>query len=87
MVGENPVGTLPAQTAVAQSLAKLDLLVCQELLVLDPELPERLRGGSMDAAAPDIAKVRHGDGGCRVCRKTELLAAYPSTPSTPSQEN
>jgi formate dehydrogenase alpha subunit len=33
VVGENPVGTLPAQTAVAQSLAKLDLLVCQELFL------------------------------------------------------
>jgi formate dehydrogenase alpha subunit len=33
VVGENPVGTLPAHTAVAQSFAKLDLLVCQELFL------------------------------------------------------
>ncbi|HEY6974529.1 MAG TPA: NADH-quinone oxidoreductase subunit NuoG, partial [Nitrospiraceae bacterium] len=35
VVGENPVGTLPAHSAVAQSLAKLDLLVCQELFLTE----------------------------------------------------
>ena len=35
VVGENPVGTLPANTAVVQSLAKLDLLVCQELFLTE----------------------------------------------------
>jgi formate dehydrogenase alpha subunit len=31
IVGENPVGSLPAQVRVKDSLRKLDLLVCQEL--------------------------------------------------------
>ncbi len=35
VVGENPVGTLPPHTAVATSLAKLDLLVCQELFLTE----------------------------------------------------
>jgi len=35
VAGENPVGTLPAHTAVATSLAKLDLLVCQELFLTE----------------------------------------------------
>jgi len=35
VVGENPVGSLPPQTGVKEALAKLDLLVCQELFLTE----------------------------------------------------
>ncbi|HSQ92480.1 MAG TPA: molybdopterin-dependent oxidoreductase, partial [Nitrospiraceae bacterium] len=35
IVGENPVGSLPPQTGVKEALAKLDLLVCQELFLTE----------------------------------------------------
>jgi len=35
VVGENPVGTLPAQAQAREALAKLDLLVCQELFLTE----------------------------------------------------
>ncbi|HQR15629.1 MAG TPA: NADH-quinone oxidoreductase subunit NuoG [Nitrospira sp.] len=35
MVGENPVGTLPAAAQAKEALAKLELLVCQELFLTE----------------------------------------------------
>ena len=35
VVGENPVGSLPAQVRAEESLRKLDLLVCQELFLTE----------------------------------------------------
>lgn len=35
VVGENPVGTLPAAAQAKEALAKLDLLVCQELFLTE----------------------------------------------------
>ncbi len=35
VVGENPVGTLPPQAQAPEALAKLDLLVCQELFLTE----------------------------------------------------
>ena len=35
IVGENPVGSLPAQVRAEESLRKLDLLVCQELFLTE----------------------------------------------------
>jgi predicted molibdopterin-dependent oxidoreductase YjgC len=35
VVGENPVGTLPAEAQAAEALGKLDLLVCQELFLTE----------------------------------------------------
>ncbi|MDH4186422.1 MAG: molybdopterin-dependent oxidoreductase, partial [Nitrospira sp.] len=35
IVGENPVGSLPAQTKSKEALSKLDLLVCQELFLTE----------------------------------------------------
>ncbi|MDH4096778.1 MAG: NADH-quinone oxidoreductase subunit NuoG [Nitrospira sp.] len=35
IVGENPVGSLPAQVGAKESLRKLDLLVCQELFLTE----------------------------------------------------
>ena len=35
IVGENPVGSLPAQVRAQESLRKLDLLVCQELFLTE----------------------------------------------------
>jgi NADH-quinone oxidoreductase chain G len=35
IVGENPVGSLPAQVRAKESLQKLDLLVCQELFLTE----------------------------------------------------
>ncbi len=35
IVGENPVGSLPAQVRVEDALSKLDLLVCQELFLTE----------------------------------------------------
>jgi formate dehydrogenase alpha subunit len=35
IVGENPVGSLPAQVRAGESLRKLDLLVCQELFLTE----------------------------------------------------
>ena len=35
VVGENPVGTLPAAAGAKEALAKLDLLVCQELFLTE----------------------------------------------------
>jgi NADH-quinone oxidoreductase chain G len=35
VVGENPVGSLPAQVRTEESLRKLDLLVCQELFLTE----------------------------------------------------